>query len=204
MEVLQQYHHFVHHPTLVKKTINTIPYGGMDWMLTLAMAVYVLYTVHALNRMLSGTLVTIPRSRACAGNMLTRAMDASHLEVSAALQMNHIDGTVDDMKKSWGKMLGCVRTVSVYANNYTLPGTGGYVYPLVYNNTMWVNAKHWDQENLFMKVRLVLHECSHLTLSTRDYKYAGDVNFTHLRGPEARNNADTITMMLMDIGQYRC
>ena len=176
----------------------------MEWILTLLMAVYMLYTVHDLNRKLSGTLETIPRSRACAGNMLTRAMDASHLEVTAALQMNHIDGTVDDMKKSWEKMLGCVRTVNVYANNYTSPGTGGYVFPFIYNNTMWVNAKRWDKESLSMKIRVVLHECSHLSLSTEDYKYADDVNFTHLRGPEARNNADTITTMLMDIGQYRC
>ena len=176
----------------------------MEWLINTVLILYLFWVFHLNRRAVSGPLVGIGIYRDCATTMLTTAIDMPGPVIEKALTAKHIPSTVDDIRQSWRKMLSCMHSVNVYANNYTRKDVSGYVLARAYTGSMWVNAKRWPSESTPNKIRIVLHECSHLALSTEDYYYMGHANFTHLRGTQARNNADTVTLLIMDINNYTC
>ena len=99
------------------------------------------------------------------------------------------------------KIIPCVESYPIIMNNETNKASG-YVLPYYSRKNIYINNNHWPMLDIYSKSRLIVHECTHLTLDTDDYAYDYQDKLFSLRGSHALHNADTITSIICALSYY--
>lgn len=143
--------------------------------------------------------ISVPRKHTLATVNLAIATEPSLKEHT--LKFFHIRGyTPTTLVQDIQKIKTCVETVQVYRNkqqNLTL----AYVSKYKISPDIFVNTDLWDKVSLSIQEKTIIHECSHLTLSTDDHAYSNSPLFQKLEGLRAKQNADTLTEVIVTLAR---
>lgn len=105
------------------------------------------------------------------------------------------------------KIKGCVEDIQVYRNkqkNSTIAYVAAFKFTRVMfriNRAVFVNTEYWDKLPSIVQEKALIHECSHLTLTTIDHAYSDSPLFYKLKGLQAKQNADTFTEVIMTLAK---
>ncbi len=149
----------------------------------------------------SGVRVEPRMARKCAHDMVFKAITIPNLIDFIPSTMPTTSPTT--LRSGWVGILNCLNTSVVYENNNSNVNVTAYVIKL-FRNTIWVNKKTWDNLQIEEQTRALIHECSHLAMDTNDYSYIHEDSFEKLRGMRAEKNADTQTIIIMNISRFKC
>ncbi len=142
-------------------------------------------------------------TRKCAANMVISSIE-SKLYTQTVIKFHGIYGLPNiKFNHMASKLLPCINYYPMFYNNH-MKKTLGYVLPEYSKKYIYINNDHWKKISIESKSRVLIHECTHLTLGTDDYAYIGDEKYWNLRGKRARTNADTITHIIFDLNEYKC
>jgi len=150
---------------------------------------------------MSGVRVEPHMARECAYDMVSKAIHIPNLIYFIPSTMPTTSPTT--LRNGWLEILKCLNTSIVYENNNSNVLITAYVIKL-FRNTIWVNKKTWNHLQIEEQTRALIHECSHLAMNTNDYSYIHEDSFEKLRGIRAEKNADTQTIIIMNISQFKC
>ena len=173
----------------------------MDKLLYIALIALTVLNIHASYTLLSGKPIDVNDTKQCAEKMLDEAIGANNVSIRAAASTYGM-GNGSFIEK-WTNIRKCISKSKVYMNEYQSNETAGYIVQS-FSNTIWVNKNTWSSYTLGERVRILIHECSHLAAATKDIYYIGQDEFPKLRGARALQNADTVTVMIFEVARWRC
>lgn len=95
-----------------------------------------------------------------------------------------------------GDMHRCVNTTTVYnVTKSHIPFMWftpiAFVFPDVFEDRMFMVDEYYTSQSVLNQALIIIHECTHLALHTRDYAYRWQADFHMLTDQQHEHNADS-------------
>ena len=153
------------------------------------------------NSLYTGKLVNISIPRKLSIYRLNEAIHSDTSFKKHVLKSFHISGyTPATLVEDIQKIKTCINDVRVYRNKQW-NSTIAYVSTFKISNDIFVNTEYWDTLPMIIQIKTLIHECSHLILNTQDNAYRGSELFIKLNGLQAKQNADTLTEVIITLSR---
>ena len=106
-------------------------------------------------------------------------------------------------EKSWEKINQCIYNTQLYSVSKsriplinTLPQA--FVIPRLFPNDVFIMRDTYNQESTLKKSLIIIHECTHLALSTVDHAYIWQESFYSLSKEKHQENADSYVNLIIN------